>query len=139
MRHILLKSLAGSSLLLFALTAGGQAQDRDRDDDYRHADRDEGWWRGRLFERVRDDVNHVQAVTPYFGGDQFRLVKVKHELDELQGKYADHGYDSGAMDDVIGALQRVVSDNHLASRDRDMLSDDVNRLRDFRDHHEGYR
>jgi hypothetical protein len=139
MKHIFLKSLASSSLLLFALTASAQAQDRDRDDPYHQGDRDEGYWRGHLFQRVREDVDHVQSVTPYFGGDQFRLVRVKRELDDLQTRYEARGYDPEAMDDVIGALQRVLTDNHLAGRDRDMLSDDMSRLREFRDHHEGYR
>jgi hypothetical protein len=33
MRHLLLKSLASSTLLLFAVTAGAQDRDRDRDPD----------------------------------------------------------------------------------------------------------
>lgn len=139
MKHVFLKSLAGSSLLLFALTATAQDRDRDRDDRYEHQGRDEGWWRGRLFERVRADIDHIQEVTPYFSGDQFRLVRVKEELSELQSKYAARGYDSRDMDDVVTALERVVSDNHMSGRERDMLADDLNRLRDFRDHHEGYR
>ncbi len=137
MKHVLLKSLASSTLLLFAVTAG--AQDRDRDDRYEHQSRDEGWWRGRLFERVREDLDHVQAVTREFSPDQYRLVKVKAELNELQRKYEARGYDSQEMDDVVAALQHVVTDNHLSSRDRDMLSDDLTRLRAFQDHHDGYR
>jgi len=138
MRRALLIGIAGSSLLMLTVTAG--AQDRDRDEGrYHEGARDASWWHGRLFDRVREDLDHVQASTPRFSGDQYRLVKVKHELTELQGKYNDHGYDPGAMDDVIGSLQRVVSDNTLSGRDRDMLNDDLNHLREFRDHHEGYR
>ncbi len=51
------------------------AQDRPRDDDSYHNDRDAYFhgenWHGRLFERVRDDVEHVQPVTWPGGGDQF--------------------------------------------------------------------
>jgi hypothetical protein len=64
---------------------------------------------------------------------------VRHELDELQAKYVERGYDQPELDDVIGALQRVVADNRLSNRDRDMLTDDLHRLREFREHHEGYR
>ena len=137
MKHVLLKSLASSALLLFAVSAG--AQDRDRDDRYEHQARDEGWWRGRLFERVREDLDHVQAVTPTFSADQYRLVKVKEELNELQRKYEARGYDSSEMEDVVAAMQRVVSDNHLSGRERDMLNDDLSRLRAFQEHHDGYR
>jgi hypothetical protein len=137
MKHLLVKSLIGSSLLLFGATAF--AQDRDRDDRYHRGERDEGFWRGRLFERVRADLEHIQSVTPVFSGDEYRLVRVREELGELQRKYEDHGYDSAKMEDVVAAMQRVVNDNHLAGRDRDMLSDDLSRLREFQEHHEGYR
>ena len=102
MKHVLLKSLASSALLLFAVSAGAQDRDRgdrgDRDDRYEHQARDEGWWRGRLFERVREDLDHVQAVTPTFSADQYRLVKVKEELNQLQRKYEARGYDSSEME-----------------------------------------
>lgn len=138
MRHILLKSVATSSLLLFAITT--TAQDRGRDEErYHQGNRDEGWWRGHLFQRVRDDLEHVQSVTFPFSPDQYRLTKVKQELNELQGKYESQGYDQPELDDVISALSRVVSDNHLSGRDREMLSDDLGRLREFREHHDGYR
>jgi hypothetical protein len=135
MKHLLVKSLIGSSLLLFGATAFAQ----DRGDRYHQGDRGEGFWRGRLFERVRADLEHIQSVTPVFSGDEYRLVRVREELGELQRKYEDHGYDSAKMEDVVAAMQRVVSDNHLAGRDRDMLSDDLTRLREFQDHHDGYR
>ncbi len=136
MKHLVLTSLISSSLLVFGITAF--AQDRP-DDRYHQGDRDEGWWHGRLFERVRADLDHVQSVTPTFSGDQYRLVRVKDELGELQRRYENHGYDSAKMDDVVAALQHVVADNHLTGRDRDMLNDDLSHLRDFQEHHDGYR
>ena len=140
MRHIFLKSLASSTLLLFALTANAQDRDRDRDDDrYHQGARGEGWWHGHLFQRVREDLDHVQSVTPPLSGDEYRLVRVKQELNELQNTFESHGYNQAEMDDVISALARVVTDNRLSSRDHDMLNDDLNRLRVFREHHEGYR
>jgi hypothetical protein len=35
----------------------------------------------------------------------------------------------------MDALGRVLRDNRLAGRDRDILSDDMGRLRQFRDRH----
>jgi len=128
--------------MLFAVTAGAQDRDRNRDQDeraYHHGDRDEGWWRGHLFQRVREDLDHVKSVTFPFSADQYRLSRTKQELNELQSKFESRRYDERQLDDVIGALQRVVSDNHLSRGDRDMLSDDLNHLREFREHHEGYR
>jgi hypothetical protein len=131
-----------SGLLLLGLTAYSQDRDRDRDRDegrYHQTERGDQWWKGRMFDRVRDDLDHIQSVTFPFSADQYRLTKVKQELNELQAKMAENRYDQPELDDVISAMQRVVSDNHLSGRDREMLNDDLNRLRNFREHHDGYR
>src|SRR5262249_25954268 len=113
MSHHILRSLAYSSCLALAITT--YAQDRDdryRDEDRYHSEaRSESWWHGRLFQRIREDLDHVQSASSEFRGDQYRLDRVRQELDELQAKYASQGYDQPELDDVIGALQRVVSDN----------------------------
>jgi hypothetical protein len=146
MKSILLRSLAGAGLLLFSLAASAQDRDRDRDrdrdfDSY-HGDRDDRFrdehWRAHLFERVREDVNHVRSVTWPGGGDQYRLGRTVEELNELQGKLENGVFDRHELDDVIGALARVVRDNRMAPRDRDILSDDLSRLREYREHHEGW-
>jgi uncharacterized protein YfkK (UPF0435 family) len=113
-----------------------------RDEDLYHRDRDDWYrgqnWRGQLFQRVREDLEHVQSATFPFGGDQFRLASTRHELDELQSKLAAGRYDERELDDVIRALQRVVQDNRMPARDRDVLADDLDRLRDFRARHDSY-
>ena len=139
MKHFLLRTVAGSGLVLFGLTASVQAQP-PRDDDAYHRDRDDYYrgdqWRARMFDRIRDDLNHVQ--TSVFGavrGDEYRLERAKQELGELQSAFADHRYDQRALDDVINAMQRVTSDNRLSGRDRDILTNDLSRLREFRERH----
>lgn len=141
MRHLLLRTIAGTSLMLFGLGVSMQAQP-PRDDDRYHRDRDDYYrgdqWRARMFEKVRDDLNHVQTTWFSGGGDQYRIEKAKQELNELQSAMAEHRYNERALDDVLGALQRVVSDNRLSGRDRDILNDDVARLREFREHHDDW-
>jgi hypothetical protein len=136
-KNLLINGLAGAGLLVFSLTA--VAQDRPRDEDSYHSDRDARFhdehWRGRLFDDVREDVQHVQAVTWPSGGDSYRLDRTVSELNQLQSKLASHVYDERDLDDVIGVLSRVVSDNRMAPRDRDILSDDLSRLREYREHH----
>jgi len=92
-------------------------QDRDRDLDAYHRDRDDFYrrddWHQRLFQRVREDVDHVRSVTFPFGADQYRLARTLQELDELQDKLARHRYDERELNDVIDALARVVRDNRL--------------------------
>lgn len=109
------------------------AYHRDRDDWYREQN-----WRSGLFQKVREDLDHIQSVTFPGGGDQFRFASTRHELDELQGKLAAGRYDERELDDVIASLQRVVEDNRMRPRDRDLLADDLNRLLDFRARHDFY-
>jgi hypothetical protein len=108
----------------------------DRDQDSYHRDREDwfrgGNWRDRFFERVREDINHVQSATFPFGNDQYRLARTKEELNELQAGMASGRYNERDLDDVIAALARVVQDNRLGYRDREILTDDLNRLREFR-------
>ena len=108
----------------------------DRDQDFYHQDREDWFrrenWRDRFFERVREDIDHVQSVTFPFSNDQYRLARTKEELNELQGGMASGRYNERDLDDVIAALARVVQDNRLGYRDREILTDDLNRLREFR-------
>jgi hypothetical protein len=123
----------------------GDRGDRDRvyrDDDVYHRDRDDRFrgsdWRQRFFERIREDLDHVQSGAFPFGADQYRLARTRQELDELQGKLAAGRYDQRELDEVIGAMGQVVRDNRLSRGDRDVLNDDLNRLRDFRARHNDY-
>jgi hypothetical protein len=138
MKHLLIRTIAGTGLMLFGLTASMQAQ-RPRDDDSYHRDRDDYYrgdqWRARFFERIRDDLNHVQTSTFPLSRDEYRIARTKQELGELQNDLAEHRYNERGVNDVIDALQRVVSDNRLGGRDREILSDDLNRLREFRERH----
>jgi hypothetical protein len=146
MNHVIRKSLAVASFLTFIGVAGAQDRDRDRDRnrdyDWYHQDRDDRYrddrWKSRLFWQVREDLEHVQAATFPIGRDQYRLTRTKQELNELQDKLAGGRYDERELDEVIGALQRVVADNRLSRRDRDILSEDLRRLREYREHHEGW-
>jgi len=138
MHKKLLFSLAGAGLILFSFAPTLAAQDEyyhDRDA-YFHGEH----WHGRVFERVKQDVEHVRTATwPSGGGDEFRLDRTVHELDELQTKLANHDYDERELDDVIESLGRVASFNRMAPRDRDILNDDISRLREYREHHADWR
>lgn len=133
MEHVLRRGLMIGSLLAFGLGLGTFAQNdwyQTRESFY-HAEH----WRGHVFERVRDDVEHVQTTAFSGGRDEFRLARTRQQLDELQGKLAAGQYDEPELGDVVHTLQKVVDSNRLSDRDREILSDDVSRLRDYRDHH----
>ena len=119
----------------------GRDQDRPRDQDMDsyHRDRDDYFrgdqWRQQFFRRIREDVDHVRSVTFPFGADQYRLQRTLQELDEMQDLLARGRYNRDELNDVMGALGSVLRDNRLSGRDRDILSDDMDRLRQFRDRH----
>ncbi|HTB13359.1 MAG TPA: hypothetical protein VK752_17375 [Bryobacteraceae bacterium] len=95
-------------------------------------------WRRSLFQRVREDVEHVERSAIPFTGDRARLSRTITELNELQGKLSEGRYDERQLDDVIGALHTVVEENRLTGPDRDALSDDMRRLREFRERRDEY-
>jgi hypothetical protein len=144
MNRTIQRGLAAAAFLIFIGAAGAQDRDRrDRDYDWYHHDRDDRYrddsgWRARLFWHVREDLEHVQYATFPIGRDQYRIQRTKQELNELQDKLARGVYDERELDEVIGALQRVVADNRMSPRDRDLLNDDLRRLREYREHHEGW-
>jgi len=129
MKHILKASLI--MLACFGFTAAAQDWYHDRDARFRDEQ-----WRRHLFGHVRMDLDHVQSVTWPGGRDRYRIDRTKHELDELQGKLEHGFYDERELNGVIGSLNRVVADNRMDRRDREILNDDLNRLRDYRAHHE---
>jgi hypothetical protein len=140
MKSNLFKGVACAGLLLCSLSAR-QAFAQNRDDDTFYHTRDGFYaaesWKMHLFERVRADLDYVQKVA-FSGADEYRIVRTKEQVGELQGKMAEGRYDEPELDDVVASLGRVVADNRLSARDRDMLNDDLNRVRDYRAHHEAW-
>jgi hypothetical protein len=132
--HLLRNLTAVAGFLV--LVGGAIAQDSDW---YRHREerfRGENW-RMHMFAEVKEDLDHVHTSI-FHGRDELRIVKTKTELNELQSDLEAHRYTQAKLDDVIGSLQRVVADNRMPPQDREMLNDDLRRLRDYREHHENW-
>jgi hypothetical protein len=91
-----------------------------------------------FFARIREDLDHATSGAFPFNGDRARLQRTQMDLDELQQKLARGYYDERELDRTMASLQAVVQGNRLAPRDRDMLTDDLNRMRDFRARHDQY-
>jgi hypothetical protein len=127
-----------SALIAASLLFGTPVYSQDRDDEYHREHRDQNYWAGHLFERIRADVDHIQSMTPFFSGEQFRLARTKQELGDLQTNAASGRFDDKDVDDVMNALQRVLAENRLSEHDRDMISDDMAKLREYREHHDRY-
>jgi hypothetical protein len=114
---------------------------RDQEGPY-HRDRDQYFrgndWRAMFFARIREDVEHVSSSSFPFSGDQARVQRTLMELDELQQKLSRGFYDERELDQAMGAMQMVLQNNRLVGRDRDVLTDDLSRMRDFRVRHDEY-
>ena len=133
MRNILRSVAVPAVLLILAGTALAQNPDwyQQREERFRGEH-----WRARMFAEVKEDLDHVQSKTFPIGRDEYRIVRTKQQLDELQNDLAAHRYSEAKLDEVIGTLQKVVADNRMSGRDRDILNEDLIHLRDYRTHHE---
>ncbi len=99
MKNVLIKASVLTGLVVFGACA--YAQDRNEDRFYQN--RDEGFWRGHMFQRVRDDLDHIQQATPKISVDEYRLVETKRDLNDLQTKFDNGRYDEPALDRTIAA------------------------------------
>lgn len=129
-----MKQIVKAGLLVLTccgLSAAGQDWYHDRDARFRGEQ-----WRGHVFEHVRADLDHIGSAIWASGKERNRLERTRQELAELQGKLEYGRYDGGELNDVIDSLRKSANDDRLAPRDREILSEDLNRLRDYREHHD---
>jgi transcriptional accessory protein Tex/SPT6 len=88
-----------------------------------------------VFTEVRTDLDHVWSEKHASDKERERLERTKQELADLQANL-DHGqWDNGHVNDVIDSLRKSANDDRLSERDRAVLNDDVNRLKDFQNEH----
>jgi hypothetical protein len=118
-------------LACFGLNAAAQDWYHDRDARF-HGEQ----WRGHLFEHVRVDLDHVGSAIFAAPRERKRLQTTKRELADLQGQLQGGRYNEHELNDVIDSMVKSANDQRLNSRDRDVLNDDLNRLRDYREHHD---
>ena len=103
-----------AAMMCFGLNAGAQSQDWYHDRDSRY---NGDHWRSQVFAEVRTDLDHVWSE--------------KHASDKERERLERH------VNDVIDSLRKSSNDNRLSERDRAVLSDDVRRLKDLQNEHNG--
>jgi len=119
-------------IALAALAVGAFGQDwyREREERYRGEE-----WRRHVFMQVRTDLDHVWSAFRASDRERDRLERTKQELTKMQ-EDLDHGrWDNGLLNDVIDSIRKSSNDQRLAPRDRQVLADDLVRLKDYQDHH----
>jgi uncharacterized membrane protein len=88
-----------------------------------------------VFLEIRTDLDHIWSAKHAADKERKRLERTKEELTELQAKL-DHGeWDNGHVNDVVDSLRKSANDERLSERDRAVLNDDVNRLKDYQREH----
>ena len=123
--------ILAAGLIMTALAFSVAAQDwyQQRQERFRG----EGW-RPHLFMHVRTDLEHVWSGHAA-DRERERLTKTEEELTQMQADL-DHGrWDNGILNDVIDSIRKSSDDQRLAPRDRDVLADDLRRLKEFQDRH----
>jgi hypothetical protein len=119
----------GIVMATLALSAAAQDWYQQREERFRGDD-----WRPHLFSHVKTDVEHVWSGEAA-NREHERLVKTEQELDKMQFDL-DHGrWDNGILNDVIDSIRKSSNDQRLQDRDRVVLSDDLNRLKEFQNAH----
>ena len=115
-----------------ALVMGAMAQDwyHEREERFRGEA-----WRQHVFMHVRTDLEHIWSAGRAADRERTRLETTKQELTKMQADLDQKRWDNGLLNDVIDSLRKSANDDRLAARDRQVLADDVNRLKDYQDHH----
>ena len=122
-----------TALITAALAAAVMAQDwyQERQDRYRGEQ-----WRAHIFDQVRTDLEHVWSTYQAAPREQTRLNKTKEELYKMQTDLDQGRFDNGILNDVIDSLRKSSNDDRLAPRDREIIADDLIRLKDYQNNHE---
>jgi hypothetical protein len=126
-----MSQLLKTSVIVAALALGALAQDwrSEREERFRGEA-----WRPHLFTYVRSDLEHVWSgrAAPR---ERERLEKTEDELSKMQADLDQGRWDNGMLNDAIDSIQKSSGDEQLEPRDRDILADDVRRLKEFQDQH----
>ena len=124
------KSILLLIVAVFAMSASAQDWYHDRDARYQGEQ-----WHAQVFTQVRSDLDHVWSARGASEKENTRLDRTKEELTELQAKLDQGRFDNGTLNDVIDSIHKSANDNRLAPRDRAVLSDDLERLKDYQNNH----
>ena len=127
-----MKRIFSACLAVAALAFSVAAQDwyHDREERYRGEA-----WRPHIFMQVRTDLEHVWSAVRASDQERTRLEKTKEELTKMQTDLDQGRWDNGILNDVIDSIRKSSNGDRLAERDRSVLADDVNRIKEFQDQH----
>lgn len=128
----MMRRIFKTALVTAALAVTVMAQDwyHERQDRYRGEE-----WRTHVFDQVRTDLEHVWSSYHAAQREQMRLNKTEEELTKMQADLNQGRFDNGLLNDVIDSLRKSSNDERLSQRDREVLADDLIRLKDYQNNH----
>ena len=121
----------GIIVAALAFTAAAQDWYHDREERFRGDE-----WRPHIFMHVRTDLEHVWSASQAKDRERVRLDKTKEELYKMQVDLAQGRFDNGLLNDVIDSLRKSSNDDRLSTRDKEIIADDLVRLKDFQNNHD---
>jgi hypothetical protein len=130
MRKTIVTGLSAVAVVFLGLSMAAQDWYHDRDARYRGDQ-----WRSHVFAEIRTDLDHIWSANQAADKERKRLERTKQELTDLQAKLEHGEWDNGHVNDVIDSLRKSANDERLSERDRAVLNDDVNRLKDLQNQH----
>ena len=123
-----MKQVMTAVLILASVTSIAYSQDWYHDREARYQG---DQWRAQIFAEVRSDLDHIWSARGASEKENARLDRTKEELTKMQADLDQGRFDNGLLNDVIDSIKKSANDERLAPRDRDVLSDDLNRLHDY--------
>ena len=122
--------LAGLITAALALSVVGQDWHHEREERFQGEA-----WRAHIFDHVRTDIEHVWSAFRASDRERARLDRTKEELYKMQADLDRGRFDNGILNDVIDSLGKSSNDDRLAPQDREVLADDLIRLKDYQRNH----
>jgi hypothetical protein len=127
-----MKRIFTVGVIVAAVAFSAVAQDwyHDREERFRGDE-----WRPHIFMHVRTDLEHIWSADRASDKERRRLERTKEELKQMQADLDQGRWDNGILNYVIDSIQKSSNDDRLPPRDRNILADDVNRLKEFQNQH----
>jgi hypothetical protein len=130
MRLPLISSIAIVTLLLAGVTAEAQSTGFTQRG---YPDVTDAYQSGlKVYYKTWADLNQAQKRVPPNPGDWYRYDVARGHMDLLKRTWQDGSFDRAQITDAINDMQFVLQFNNLSNQDRDVLTRDLDQLRDLR-------
>lgn len=86
----------------------------------------------KLYYKTWADLNAAQKNVVPYPGDWYRFDKALGQMDLLERTWRDGSFTRAQLNDAINVVRFVLQVNNLSDRDRQVLEQDLNQLRNIR-------